>query len=151
MMRTSTLWQVLVLSLLAHTASVSAQVPSSAPTSAPGLAPVPAPPQMEKLEEMTEAPITLTPPAGSNAEGKTKIEEKRQQGRVTEVKVTSGNSTYYLKPNSPAGSSVPGDVTGSANRGPQWQVMEFDFGSTKKQAQDQAAGDSSAPAPTPAP
>jgi hypothetical protein len=142
MMRTSTLWQVLVLSLLAHTASVSAQAPSSAPTSAPGLAPVPAPPQMEKLEEMSEAPITVTPPA----EGKTKIEEKRQQGRVTEVKVTSGKSTYYLKPNTPAGSSVPGDVTGSANRGPQWQVMEFDFGNKKKQP-DQEAGDSTTPAP----
>jgi hypothetical protein len=147
MKRTSTLWQVLVLSLLAHTASVSAQVPSSAPTLAPGLAPVPAPPQMEKLEEMTEAPITVTPPAGSNAESKTTIEEKRQQGRVTEVKVTSGKSTYYLKPNTPAGSSVPGDVTGSANRGPQWQVLEFDFGNTKKKPQDQEAGDATAPAP----
>lgn len=143
MMRTSTLWQVLVLSLLTHTVSVSAQVPTSAPV----LAPVPAPPQMERLEEMSEAPISVTPPAGSKGESKTKIEEKRQQGRVTEVKVTSGSSTYYLKPNSPAGSSVPGDVTGSANRGPQWQVMEFDFGNTKKQAPDQAAGDGTIPAP----
>lgn len=141
MMRTSTFWQVLVLSLLAHTASVGAQTPGSAPTSATDLAPVPPPPQMEQLEEMTEAaPITVTP-QGDKA---TKIEERREQGRVTEVKVTSGGSTYYLKPNSPAGNAAPGDVTGSANRGPQWKVLEFDFGNTKKTPTQE---DTATPAP----
>jgi hypothetical protein len=145
MMRTSTFWQVLALSLLAHTASVSAQTPSSstATTSIPGLAPVPAPPQMERLEEMTEAPITVTPQGNSD----TKIEERREQGRVTEVKVTSGGSTYYMKPNTPAGTAAPGDVTGSANRGPQWKVFEFDFGSTKKTPEQEEAGSAATPAP----
>ncbi len=90
---------------------------------------------------MTEAPITVTP-QGDKA---TKIEERREQGRVTEVKVTSGSSTYYLKPNTPVGNSAPGDVTGSANRGPQWKVLEFDFGNTKKKPQDQE--DAATPAP----
>ena len=135
MMRTSTFRQVLVLSLMVLAASVSAQTTNPLPS--------PAPPQMEQLEEMTEAPATVIPPKGDTD---TKITEKREQGRVTEVKVTSGGSTYYVKPNAPAGSSVPGDITGSANRGPQWKVMEFDLGSSKKQSKDPEAGDN-VPAP----
>jgi hypothetical protein len=98
---------------------------------------------MEQLEEMTEAPITVTP-QGDNA---TKIEERREQGRVTEVKVTSGGSTYYMKPNTPVGNAAPGDVTGSANRGPQWKVLEFDFGNTKKTPNPEEPGNAAVPAP----
>ena len=133
MMRTSKFWQVLVLSLLAHATSVSAQTPPSEP------------PKLEKLEEMTDAPITVTTQPGSGSEKK--ITEKREQGKVTEVKVKSGHSTYYLKPNTPAGSALPGDAVGSANRGPQWQVLEFDLGKKKKSQQEQDAADNAPPPP----
>ena len=57
---------------------------------------------------------------------------------------------FYLKPNSSAGSSLPGDATHAA-RTPQWKVMEFDAGSKKKkQKQEQAAESATAP-PAPAP
>jgi hypothetical protein len=125
MMRTSTFRQFLVLSLMAFAASVSAQTTTPLPS--------PVPPRMEPLEEMTEAPTTIVTPRADN--GPT-VTERREQGRVTEVKVTSGGSTYYLRPNTPAGSSVPGDITGSANRGPQWTLFEFDLGGSKKQPAD---------------
>ena len=130
MMRTSP--YVLALTLLAHAASVSAQ------------ANAPAPQKLEKIEETGESPITVTARPG----GESKITEKREQGKVTEVKVTSGASTYSLKPNTPAGSALPGDAVGSANRGPQWQVMEFDLGKKKKTQSEQEAADT--PPPTPA-
>jgi hypothetical protein len=137
MKRTSTFWQVLVLSLMASAASVHAQTTTPLPS------PAPAPPQMEQLEERTEAPpVGFTPRADSQPT----ITEKREQGRVTEVKVTSSGSTYYLRPNTPAGSSLPGDMTGSANRGPQWTLFEFDIGSTKKQPNEPEATNT---APTP--
>lgn len=130
MMRTSTLRTLLALSVLAHTAA-GAQEP---------------PRKLEKIEEVGDSPITVAPPAG----GEKKIIEKREQGRVTEVKVTSGGSTYHLKPNTPAGSAVPGDAVGGANRGPQWQVMEFDLGKKKKQKDEETAADDAAAPPPPA-
>lgn len=78
------------------------------------------PPKLEKLEEGEPPAITIRKP-----EGERKITEKRQQGKIKEVKVQSGKSTYYLKPNEPAGSALPGDAESSANRGAQWQVLEF--------------------------
>ncbi len=130
MMRTSTIWQVLALSLLVQSANASAQAPSAAP------------PKLEAIEETADAPITVTSPNANEQ----KITEKREQGKVTEVKVTSGKSTYTVRPNNPAGSAMPGDMTGSANRGPQWQVMEFDLGKKKKSQKEQDAADN-APAP----
>jgi hypothetical protein len=128
MMRTSIFRQFLALSLLALSAAAGAQTPSSAP------------PKLEKLDESGDAPITVTAPANEK-----KITEKREQGKVTEVKVTTGKSTYYVKPNTPAGSAVPGDLTGSANRGPQWKVMEFDLGKKKKDPKEQEAADDTPP------
>jgi hypothetical protein len=133
MMRTSILRHFLALSLLALSAAAAAQTPSAAP------------PKLEKLDESGDAPITVTGKPGSEK----KIVEKREQGKVTEVKVTSGKSTYYVKPNTPAGSAQPGDVTGSANRGPQWKVMEFDLGKKKKSEKEQEAADNAPPPPSP--
>lgn len=134
MMRTSTLRHFLALSLLALSAAAGAQTPGSAP------------PKLEKIDEAGDSAITVT----GKPDSEKKITEKREQGRVTEVKVKSGKSTYYLKPNTPAGSAQPGDVMGSANRGPQWKVMEFNLGKKKKSAKEQDAADD-APAPPPAP
>ena len=130
MMRTSILRPLLVLSLAALMATAGAQQ---------------TPPKLERIEE-PESSITVTP---QTPENERQITEKREQGRVTEIKVKSGKSTYYLKPNSAAGSSLPGDAT-SAARTAQWKVMEFDLGSKKKKQKQEEAAESAPAPPTPA-
>jgi hypothetical protein len=107
----------------------------------------PPPPRLEKLEEGEEPAVTIRKPA------ERKIEEKRAPGgKVTEVKVTSGGSTYYLKPNDPAGSAMPGDQEGTANRGAQWEVLQFDwFSKQPKTGADEASSTQAEPAPPPPP
>ncbi len=128
MKRTSTLWPVLLLSLCAHIAH--AQTPSSAP------------PKLEKIEEIADDPITVTAKPAPERQ----ITEKREGGRVTEATVKSGKSTYTVKPNTPAGNALPGDIVGSANRGPQWTVLEFDLGKKKKKTtEEDGSPDTTAP------
>jgi hypothetical protein len=129
MTRTSSLLPALFLSLCVHAAY--AQAPSAAP------------PKLEKIEEIADDSITVTAKPAPERQ----ITEKREGGRVTEAKVKSGKSTYTVKPNTPAGSALPGDAVGSANRGPQWTVMEFDLGKKKKKTADEEAADTSAPPP----
>jgi hypothetical protein len=109
----------------------------------------PPPPRLEKLEEGEEPAVTIRKPA------ERKTEEKRAPGgKVTEIKVTNGNSTYYLKPNEPAGSAQPGDQEGMSNRGAQWEILQFDlFGRQPKEASPDAAPDvvPDQPAPVPPP
>jgi hypothetical protein len=87
------------------------------------------PPKLEKLEEGDQPAINI--PAKPDSERK--ITQKKEKGKVTEVKVKSGKSTYYLKPNDPAGSAVRGDAQSNEIRGAQWEVKQFDLG-RKKQA-----------------
>ncbi|NYE63916.1 hypothetical protein FHW58_005150 [Duganella sp. 1224] len=129
MKRTSLLWPALLLTLSAHPAFAQS-TPSQAP------------PKMEKLEEVTDDPVTITAkPAES------KITERRDNsGNVVEATVKSGPSTYTLRPNHPAGTAMPGDAMSGNLRGPQWTVMEFDLGKKKKKAPDEeAAPDTNAP------
>lgn len=86
-----------------------------------------APPQLEKLDEGEPPAITISKP-----DTESKISEKRENGKVTGIKVKSGNSTYFLKPSQPAGSSLPGDVQSGPLRGAQWQIFEFEAGPKKK-------------------
>jgi hypothetical protein len=124
---------LLVLSLFLQANTVLAQnTPSSAP------------PRLERIEEGSDTPITVTPPKGANR----KITEKKENGRVTEVKVQSGKSTYYMKPNVPAGNAQPGDGQSSAIRAPTWKVMEFDLGKKKPKDKDEDPADTK-PAPAP--
>jgi hypothetical protein len=98
----------------------------------------PPPPQLERLEE-GEAPA-VTIPGGGPAEKS--ITEKREQGRVTEVEVRTGRSTYVVKPLNPAGSALPGDTQANTNRAAQFKVKEFDLSppeDLKPQAQPAAA------------
>jgi hypothetical protein len=81
-----------------------------------------APPQLEQLEEGDAPPVTIR-----EGEGEQRITEKRTGGKVTEIQVKSGNSTYYLKPNDQAGSAQPGDAQSHVTRPPQWQIKEFDL------------------------
>lgn len=135
MLRTSTLWNILSLSLLAFASTaVAQQKPSEAP------------PKMEVIEEGSDTPITVTPPKTGGA----KITEKKDGGRVTEVKVQSGPSTYTMKPNVPAGNAQPGDVTGGTLRAPQWTVLEFDLMKKKKTSKEDVPETADAPPPRPA-
>lgn len=130
-MRAPFFWLALPLALLG--ANAAAQTPA------------PPPPQLEKIEEV-DNPVTVT----SQPTQQTRIVEKREGGRVTEAKVKSGKSTYTVKPNTPAGSALPGDAAGLANRGPQWTVMEFDILAKKKKRSGEEAEKDDAPPPPPA-
>lgn len=87
------------------------------------LADAPPPPRLERLED-GEAPA-VTIPGGGQPERS--ITEKREQGRVTEVEVRTGRSTYVVKPLNPAGSALPGDTQSNTNRAAQFKVKEFDL------------------------
>jgi hypothetical protein len=98
----------------------------------------PPPPRLERLEE-GDAPAVTIPGGGPTEKS---INEKREQGRVTEVEVRTGRSTYVVKPINPAGSALPGDAQSSTNRAPQFKVKEFDLQrpeDLKQQAQPAAA------------
>lgn len=106
-----------------------------------------APPKLERIEEGSDTPITVTPQASQQK----KITEKKEGGRVTEVQVKTGKSSYIMKPNVPAGNAQPGDGQSSAIRAPQWQVLEFDLGRKKKNTEPREDETPAAPAPPPAP
>ena len=134
MSRISALPKILSLCLLAHSSLASAQQATPA-----------APPKLERIEEGSDTPITVTPPRESG----NKITEKRENGRVTEVKVKSGKSSYTMRPNVPAGNAQPGDAQSGAIRAPQWQVMEFDLSKKKKTSKEDVP--EAAPGPPPPP
>jgi len=93
------------------------------------------PPRLEKLEEGEAPAVTIRKP-----DQKSRIEEKRAPGgKVTEVKVTSGGSTYVVKPNDQAGSAQPGDLQSNTIRPAQWLVKEFDLGPKTNEQEEQAA------------
>lgn len=103
-----------------------------------------APPKLQVEDD--GAPITNAP----QKQGGTRIVEKKEGGRVTEVKVKAGPSSYTMKPNVPAGNAQPGDAQSSAIRAPQWTVLEFDLGGKKKNTDKDAPSDAAAaPAPPP--
>jgi hypothetical protein len=104
------------------------------------------PPRLEKLEEGEPPAVTIR----GGAEAERQITETRDRGKVTSVKVKSGQSTYYLKPNEPAGSALPGDTQSNVNRGAQWQLMEFDL-SRPRDPKDEAAQAAAAQQPLPPP
>lgn len=99
------------------------------------------PPALEKLDEGEPPAITIR-----KSDTEKQITEKRQQGKVTEVKVKSGNNTYYLKPVDPAGSAIRGDGESNEIRAAQWPVFEFDAGAKKKKAGEKTSADEAAEA-----
>lgn len=92
----------------------------SAQSTPPNKAFAPAPPQMERLEEGEAPAVTIRQP-----DTQKKITEKKSQGKVTEVKVQTGTTTYYAKPNDPAGSAMRGDGQSDTTRPVQFQIGEF--------------------------
>lgn len=100
------------------------------------------PPRLEKLEEGGAPAVTIRQP-----DSKARVEEKRAPGgKVTEIRVKSGGSTYVVKPNEAAGSAAPGDLQSNAIRPAQWEVGEFDLGRQAAKEQEDA-GTAAVPAP----
>ncbi|HJV73515.1 MAG TPA: DUF2782 domain-containing protein [Noviherbaspirillum sp.] len=134
-MRTIKLWPVVAACITSSAFSLSAwaQQANDAPP----------PPKMEKLEEGEAPTVTIRKP-----DQERKVTEKRAPGgKVTEVKVTNGKSTYYLKPNDPAGSAVAGDTQTDTTRPAQWRVMEFDVVPTQEIKEAEAAQAPAVPPP----
>ncbi|MDB5821953.1 MAG: hypothetical protein JWR21_657 [Herminiimonas sp.] len=102
-------------------------------------APNDAPPQMEKLEEGEPPAVTIPGREPHNS-----ITETRDRGAVTSIRVESGNSTYYIKPQSSVGSALPGDVQSPTSRPAQWQILQFESGHKNDAPRSEAA-------PVPAP
>lgn len=136
MARSPSVWKFLLLGTLAHAGLVQAQQTPPAAT----------PPKLEQIQEGADTPVTITP----QQRGKQKITEKRDGGRVTEVQVTTGKSSYTMKAPTPGSVNDQADLTGSKLRPPQWKVLEFDFGK-KKQSDAEAAAAAAAEVPVLAP
>lgn len=92
------------------------------------------PQNLQRLDE-GDSPATNIPPKSNE----TTITQTQEQGKVNSVQVSKGKNTYYLKPNTPAGSSVPGDAQASGNRGAQWQVMQFNLNRSEEDKRKEAA------------
>lgn len=128
-MRTNKAWRLVIATIAIQAISLTATAQQ--------------PPVLEKLEEGDAPAVTIRKP-----EQKSRIQEKRAPGgKVTEVKVTSGGSTYVVKPNDPVGSSQPGDLQSNTIRPAQWVVKEFDLGPPKSDEQEEAQADNVPPPP----
>jgi hypothetical protein len=95
----------------------------------------PAEPKLEKLEDSEPPSLKIGKPVGAP---KVTVTEVKDGVKGREVKVESGKSTYYVRPNEQVGNSLPGDAQSSTNRGAEWKVMEFDLGSKKKKEEDKS-------------
>lgn len=93
------------------------------------------------LEEGEAPAVTINPPDTQKS-----ITEKKSQGRVTEVKVKTGRTTYYAHPNDTPG-AMRGDAQSSTSRPVQFEVGRFGPPYDHPQASEPA--DTLAPAPAP--
>lgn len=125
-MRTFQAWHIVAACFVAYAPALPAGAQQPAPET---------PPRLELLEEI----VPVTSP-GNKSEVTQQISEKRARGgKVTEVKVTNGNSTYYLKP-----STGPSSSMGAA----QWEILRFDMNSSSPEAEAVAEAErASAPLP----
>ena len=100
------------------------------------------PPRIEKLEEGPSVKPEKNPSLGKP--DNKKINEKRNNaGKVTEVEVKTGNTSYTLKADPEVGNAPAGTMQGQANRPAQWKVLEFG-GKTERPAESR---DVTPPAP----
>lgn len=102
-------------------------------------------PDLEKLEDI---PAPSTPPSSAASKGQ-QITETRERGRVTEVMVTNGENTYYIKPEASVGNAMPGDAQTPTIRPPQWRIFSFDLDGANRQQANR--GDPAPPAVLPPP
>jgi hypothetical protein len=125
-MRTSKFWSFITISAV----TIATPLIVSAQSTPPSKDFAPAPPQTQRLEEGEAPAVTIRQP-----DTQKKITEKKSQGKVTEVKVQTGRTTYYAKPNDTAG-AMRGDGQSDTNRPVQFEVGTF-------------GGPKTAPAPDP--
>jgi hypothetical protein len=78
------------------------------------------PQNLEKIEEVPDSGITIAKP-----DAKKSATEKRVDGKVNEVKVNTGKTSYTVKANPETGNAVPGTAAGDANRAAQFTIFEF--------------------------
>lgn len=125
-MRTLTLCSAFTLSaaLLAASAAHAQSAPSGQDVARP-------PPETQRLEEGEAPAVNIRRP-----DTKERITEKKSQGRVTEVEVHTGRSTYYAHPNDPAGSAMRGDGQSDTTRPVQFRVGEFGPPKSKPEAEE---------------
>lgn len=115
-------------------AAYAISIPASAQQAAPDVPP----PQLEPLEEVTPQPATTIPERSQEQH----INENRtRSGQVTDIQVTNGNSTYYLKPKD------PGSEEDNYARSAQWEIFRFDLRTNKEKAE--AAAEAAATPPPP--
>lgn len=131
---------------LAQTGSGSTPLPAPNPALA-------LPPKLD-LEEtdknaaakrnVAKPPAAASTPAPASAPGlslgkpdanKNEVRERREGGKVTEVEVSSGGSTYKLQANPNVGNAPEGTVQGSSNRPALWSI--FQFGGPKKESKEE--------------
>jgi hypothetical protein len=90
----------------------------------------------------------MAPRPARTVVGSTATEKRAPGGRVTEIEVRSGASTYYLKPQFTPGSAAPGNAQSGSLRTPQWNVLNFDL-PTARSSDRRANGPESTPVPPP--
>lgn len=129
-MRTSTFCSLVAVSatIFAMPLVVSAQTGSSYGAPAKDIAPPP--PETLPLEEGQEPSVNIRQPDTQKG-----ITQKKSQGRVTEVKVQTGSTTYYAHPNDPAGSAMRGDAGSDTTRPVQFHIGEFGKPKTKPESE----------------
>lgn len=139
-MNKSKVWPLLAICLASLATPLLASAQQATP---PAKTIAPPPPELQKLEEGEAPSVTIRKPGEDNGD----ITQTRQQGRVDEVKVKSGSSTYYVKTPSQAGTLGPTDAP---PRGAQWQIKEFDLGQKIRKPGEAVQSDSDAGLPPPA-
>lgn len=151
-LRTSALWNTLSICLLAHAGAALAQQSPAQPSQGAAQPPAgsaqrpsDAPPRLERIEEGSDVPITVTPPRT----GGTRVTDKREGGRIVESRVNANGSQYTLRPNTPAGTAQPGDVVSNDTRPPTWTVLEFDLNRKKNTDKESTATEAAVPPPPP--
>ena len=125
-MNLSQVWpKAALLAALAAASLAPAWAQQSAPTNV-----APPPPELQNLEEGAPPAVTIKKQGDEPSSGNS-VTERRDHGNTTEIKVHSGPSTYYLKPQQQVGTALPGDAQSGPPTPAQWVIKEFDWGGSK--------------------
>lgn len=104
---------------------------------------------LDQVPQVEEGPNTLKKPDANNKplpstrDNGTTLKQSSAQGKATQVEVSKGKNTYYVKSNEPKGSALRGDAQSNPISGAQWKIMEFN---SKQKKPNPAPAPTSAPA-----
>jgi hypothetical protein len=141
MSRTPSLPLIAALCLLAQFGLAQAQAQAPQPPSS-------APPQLERIEEGSDTPITTAPLPTKKDDKRIKERRDNQGGREVEVK-SLGKSSYTMKSTPPGTANTSAAGTGSTLGAPQWKVLEFNFGKKKPPKGDEDTSNTGDAGPPP--